>query len=101
MDQIKDEGTSDEVWLEDIALKEAAAFSAGFDGEFAVDVTYEDHVRESAAKPDATARALCAMVRRDCGDAAAEILLSGKKEKNVLLCYENGEAKTGRTGVAP
>ena len=70
-------------------------------GEFAVDVTYEDHVRESAAKPDATARALCAMVRRDCGDAAAEILLSGKKEKNVLLCYENGEAKTGRTGVAP
>ena len=87
--------------LADIALKEAAAFSAGFDGEFAVDVTYEDHVRESAAKPDATARALCAMVRRDCGDAAAEILLSGKKEKNVLLCYENGEAKTGRTGVAP
>lgn len=87
--------------LADIALKEAAAFSAGFDGEFAVDVTYEEHVRESAAKPDATARALCAMVRRDCGDAAAEALLSGKKEKSVLLCYENGEAKAGRTGVTP
>lgn len=78
--------------LAEIAMKEAESFAERYDGTFSVDPTYSDHISASAALPGATARALCATVRRDCGDAAAEAFLSGDTSGSICLCYDGDRA---------
>lgn len=79
--------------LASIALKEADAFAARYNGDFKVDDSYVRHITEAAAKPDATARALCAKVRKDCGDAAATAFFSGE-QKEITLSFPDGVVKS-------
>ncbi len=78
--------------LTEIAMKEAESFAKRYDGAFTVDPTYSRHISASAALPGATARALCATVRRDCGDAAAQAFLAGDSSKNICLCFDGNKA---------
>lgn len=77
--------------LAKIALKEADHFASHYNGDFKIDESYVRHITSEATAAHATARALCATVRRDCGNAAAWVALHGGAERDICLCFENGD----------